>query len=474
MEGRNPPQLKQPKALYLLFFVQMWECFSYYGMRSILVLFMVNQLQYSDQKAFSVYAVYTALVEAGGIIGGYLADKIFGSKYTIFLGTIIIMLGHISMAIPEMNQAFYFGLALIVVGTSLFRTSCTTLLGEYYTDNDPRRDSGYTLFYVGINIGGFLATILCAYVSVQYGWHYGFSLAAFGMLAGIAALYIFSKALENKGIKKDRNKTQVRIITTICFLAAPFIAVVIFYNDYSMNIIPLFILACIAYIIRQLKGLSTVELKNVFILFAAIATLVIFFAFEEQVGTTLILFSERNVDRFIMGYEVPASSLGTMNPLAIIIVGPFISRFLAYFANKKKEFKPFNKIAFGFLLIAAAFAILYMVTLIEDSKDLVSMCFVLVSFALIAIAELFVAPTIYSLCSILAPNKLRAVLMGMVMLGFSVANLLSGHLSKFMAVDSNNDSMIVYNRGFCYISVLCIIMCIVIKLGTILCTRKSK
>ena len=173
----------QPKALMLIASVQMWECFSFYGMRVLLVLYMIHQLGWSDAQAFGIFALYTGLVEFGGIIGGMVAEKFLGLKRAISLGGWLIMSGHLTLALGE-SFLFFRALALIIVGSSFFSTNLSALLGLFYGENDARRESGFTLDHAAINLGSLLASLLCGYVGELLGWNYGFGLAAIGMLSG--------------------------------------------------------------------------------------------------------------------------------------------------------------------------------------------------------------------------------------------------------------------------------------------------
>ena len=463
--------LKQPKALYLLFFAQMWECFSYYGMRVLLVLFMTKSLAYSDHRAFGVYAVYTALVEASGVLGGYLADKILGLRRAIFIGVFVIIIGHLSMALPLGIPTFYLGLGLIIVGTGLFRTNCTALLGLFYEPQDPRRDSGFTLFYVGINIGGFIASLACGYVGETFGWHYGFSLAAFGMLLGNVTLYKFRYLLEGKGMPPQNvSFSTVSLGKVLIFLAIPLMTWMVFYHDIFIHVLPLFLLAAVTYAIKQARGCSLIEQKKMGVLGIFILLLALFFAFEEQLGSTLILFSQRHVDRNLLGFVIPASSLITINPLTIMILGPFISRILQHYQQKKnRPFKTISKISFSFFLLGLAFLAIYLGCFNSNNDQIVKLPYIALGFMMIASAELFVGPVLYAACTALAPQRLLGIMMGMVMLGYSLANLLSGILSKLMAITKEENgeialeaSLLVYSNGFYHITLVCMIIALLV------------
>jgi POT family proton-dependent oligopeptide transporter len=435
----------------------MWECFSYYGMRAILVLYMLDQLGYSDMRAFGVLAIYASLTEAGGMIGGYLADKMLGLKYAIYLGACTIAAGHLSMAIPGSIITFYLGLGLIIVGTSLFRTNCTALLGEFYSHNDRRRDAGFTTFYVGINIGYLIATIACAYTAEVFGWHYAFSLATIGMFIGIMILLRFDFLLESKGKRPKGGKVLMPSI--LCIAAAPICAMMVFYQEIFINIIPLVGAICLAYVFSKVRKCTSVERHNVYIILCAIVMLIIFFACEEQLGSTLILFAERNVATVIFGYNVPAPSLTTIAPLTIILFGSLLSKLISAREKKSKSLNPFNKMNFGLFLLSLSFVVLYVGCQFADHDNFVHVNYVVVSFAIMAFAEIIIAPTVDSLCTNLAPRHLRGMMMGVVYMGYSFANLSSGYLSQVMAVNPGGneaESLSIYEQGFMEIAIGCL------------------
>ncbi len=389
---------KQPKALYLLNFVSMWECFSYYGMRALLVLYMVHFFGYSDERAFLIYAAYTTLLELGGVVGGMVADKLLGLKRAIFIGGSIITMGHIIMALGDSESFCFLGLAVIVLGTSLFRPNCAALVGQCYEPGDPRIDSGYTIFYTGINIGGFLAALCCGAVGEVYGWNYGFGLAAFGMCAGLLMLYLGRSLIVERGV---------------------------------------------------LEGSSNpIAYKKLALL---IGLLALFYGCEEQLGSTLVLFSERHVVRETLFGIVPAASLVMFNPLTIVLAGPFIQKIVL---------PRRMKLMIGFLLLSVAFTLLYL-----SCSELVPLVCVIGAIVLISVGELFIGPTILVAASDLASAGKQGATMGAVSLGFSLANFLSGLLSQMMAVQIPSESVAIYMRGFLVISLGALLVSILLLRG---------
>ncbi|MBS0635114.1 MAG: peptide MFS transporter [Verrucomicrobia bacterium] len=406
---------KQPKSLYIVNFVSMWECFSFYGMRVLLVLFMVHEYRYSDEKAFGMYALYTTLVELGGVFGGIVADRYLGLKRSIATGALLLMFGHLLMAFHQ----FFLGLGCIITGSSLFRSNIAAFLGQLYTENDPRRDAGYTLYYTGINLGGFLATTACAVVGEAYGWHAGFSLAGLGMLFGLIALGFLVK-VDKKALIQS---------TIACACIAPVMALMLYYHSVVAIVVPIAIGGAFYYMYKELAAYRRLGLYLLF--------LVIFYACEEQLGSSLVLFAERHVERGI----IPAASLITCNPLTILLVGPFFSRLM--------PFEGMKKITMSFVMLAGAFFTLWLACIVPSS----SFALTVSSVVLISVGELCIGPTVYAMASSMAPKAHAGLLMGAVALGYSLANYASGFLSQLMAVAEPEKSIDVYTHGFLTIAI---------------------
>ncbi|MDP1880789.1 MAG: peptide MFS transporter [Parachlamydiaceae bacterium] len=438
----------QPKALYLLNFVSMWECFSYYGMRVLLVLFMTQKLLFNDNQAFMLYALYTTLIEFGGIAGGVIADKYLGKKWSIYLGGWTIALGHICMAIPESEMAFFLGLGLIISGTCLFRTNVAAFISDFYEKNDSRLDSAYTIYYTGINLGGFIAAILCGIVGEVYGWHMGFGLASLGMLAGNVTLIVGRKWIQSQQIVNENLEIIPSIkmvflgVAGLCALA-PICAIALMHAKTAFYWFPALAIACIFYVYQQTKGCTQQEKMGFKKLSIYIIFLALFYAYEEQMGSTLILFAERHLNRETIFGIFPAASLVTFNPLTILIAGPLVARLF-----QKYPLSDFTKIQWGFFLLGSAFLVLFLCCLVINSSELIPLEFGSLSIVLISLGEILIGPTVFAAASKYAPEKLHGLAMGLVTLGFSLANLLSGVLSQMMAIPENSNSIEIYINGF--------------------------
>jgi POT family proton-dependent oligopeptide transporter len=405
---------KQPKALFLLFLVQMWECFSYYGMRVLLVLYMLEQLDYTKYEAFGIYALYTSMIEFGSLIGGYCADKYLGLRRAIMLGAFLMTCGHAVLSTSEIEPLFFLGLLLIVSGSGLFKTNIRALLGLFYEENDPKKDSAYTLFYTGSNLGGFLAAVMCGFIAQHFGWHAGFGIAAVGMLVSMLLLYFKQHLLEDKGLEVQKKS--------------------------SINFVSL------------LNTSHTTTLLGLTFL------LMIYFSMAELQGSMLMVYLQDFVDRQILGYEIPSSVLITANPITIFIVGPILAK-ITFINLKTKLILAFASMAMSFLCLMAGEVY---------SDNLVPVIPVLISFSFVAMGELLIAPTVFSYCSNNAPKAMQATLMGVVTLGFGFANLLSGKIGQFVSPETRGE----YSIFFIGAALFMVLMCGLIQLSALL-RRKS-
>ncbi|MEC7838945.1 MAG: peptide MFS transporter [Chlamydiota bacterium] len=449
----------QPKALYVLFFTEMWECFSYYGMRMLLVLYMYEQLSFSESDSIAIYALYTSLVELGSIAGGYAADRYLGAKNSIFYGGTLIATGHLILSCFDDHQSTLLtSLAFIIVGSAFFKTNIKALLGEFYEDNDKRRGPGFALFYVGINIGALMATALCGNIAIHYGWSSGFGLAALGMLAGLTILCLKNHVLENKGAspKRVRKRKQI-LLMLIALTTIPLITILFNKRDMVTPLLPIIAIVAIGFIALKARNCTHLEKKNMLSLLSLVGVLIIFFAFEELMGSMMMLFLERYVEKTIFGISIHSSSLTMSNPLTIIILGPFITRAI--------DTKIAKNIRIAFSFLAAGFLTLYISIILTKDDSLIPIIYPLLCFGLIAIGELFIAPTIVAYCTEIAPKKLRGLLMGGVMMGHAYASLVSGFIAQNVVVPIKDISAVSQYQYF-FLSV--VLLSTAIAIGCVL------
>ena len=429
-----------PLSLSTLFFTEMWERFSYYGMRALLVLYLVNSLNYSESDALHIYAVYTGLVYLTPLIGGYLADRFLGAQKSIFIGGLTMMIGHFLMAFPDY---LYLAIGMLIIGNGYFKPNISSLLGRLYKSNDLRRDSGFSIFYVGINLGAFLAPLIVGYVGETINWHYGFAIAGFGMLAGLIQ---FSYG-QNKIIKEDTTHQSKKLkladwslISIISVINIPLILLILEVNQVLNNFFFEILLASIVIIFsylftRKKQLLSAKEDLKKIIYIGVLSIFVIFFWVGfEQAGGSLTLFANNSVDRNFLGFIIPASFFQSINPLIIILIGPMIANFWLRVDRSKNNINTPQKMGLGLLLLAGGF---FLITVVNSASDTsISLWWLVGVYFLHTLGELCLSPIGLSMVSKVSPKKIASLMMGFWFLSSAVANFMAGKLPAVL--ESNN------------------------------------
>ncbi len=380
---------EHPKGLYLLFAVEMWERFSYYGMRALLVLYMVKFLTFSTAHAGKVYGIYTGLVYFTPLIGGYLADRYLGARKCIFIGALLMVLGHFAMAFSDLHF-FYTALGLLIIGNGFFKPNISTVVGKLYEGREKLKDSGFTIFYMGINVGAFLSPIICGTLGEKIGFHWGFAAAGIGMLIGLLT-YTWGekKYLGKHGLKEQTSKEQENKVDN-----AP---------------------------------LTIEEKQKVAVIFILMFFSIFFWALFEQAGSSLTLFADRSVNRIIpfLNWEMPVSYFQSINPLFIILLAPLFSDLWLKLAKSNKEPSAPAKFAFGLAFAALGFVVMIFASHFADFNK-VSIFWLLSVYFLHTVGELCISPVGISIVSKLAPIKFASLLMGIWFSSSFTANLIGG------------------------------------------------
>ena len=429
-----------PLSLSTLFFTEMWERFSYYGMRALLVLYLVNSLNYSESDALHIYAVYTGLVYLTPLIGGYLADRFLGAQKSIFIGGLTMMIGHFLMAFPDY---LYLAIGMLIIGNGYFKPNISSLLGRLYKSNDLRRDSGFSIFYVGINLGAFLAPLIVGYVGETINWHYGFAIAGFGMLAGLVQFSYGQKKIINEDTTNQSKKLKLAdwsLISIISIINIPLILLILEINQVLNNFFFEILLASIVIIFsylftRKKQLLSAKEDLKKIIYIGVLSIFVIFFWVGfEQAGGSLTLFANNSVDRNFLGFIIPASFFQSINPLIIILIGPMIANFWLRVDRSKNNINTPQKMGLGLLLLAGGF---FLITVVNSASDTsISLWWLVGVYFLHTLGELCLSPIGLSMVSKVSPKKIASLMMGFWFLSSAVANFMAGKLPGIL--QSNN------------------------------------
>jgi proton-dependent oligopeptide transporter, POT family len=390
-----------PRGLALLFIVEMWERFSYYGMRALLVLYMVHALGWPDDRADHLYGMYTGAVYLTPLFGGWLADRFIGTRRSLVIGGLIIAAGHFVLALPTSNT-FYLGLILVVIGTGFFKPNVSTMVGQLYRPGDPRRDAGFTIFYMGINLGGFFAPLLCGYLGQRVGWHYGFGAAGVGMLLGLAAyLTLRAKYLPGIGVLTARQQSVAA--------GRP-----------------------------ASEPLSTAEMQRVVALAIVFVFVAVFWASYEQAGSSLNLFADRYTNTHLGSWSIPSSWFQSAQPMFVLIFAPLFAILWRWMSARKIEPSTAMKIALGLLLIGGGYGFMVVGGHLADACvashpaggcAVVSPFWLVTTYMFTVFGELCVSPVGLSYVTKVAPVRAVAFLMGAFFLTNSAGNYFAGRLA---------------------------------------------
>ena len=383
-----------PDGLIILFLTELWERFSFYGMRAILVLYLVSEtnaenpgLGWTNAEAIKLYGWYTALVYLACVPGGIIADKFISSKKAVLYGGILLCLGHFSLAI-ESIIFFYCGLMFIVLGVGLLKPSISTLVGSLYSKNDIKRDQGFTIFYIGINIGAFLASVIVGYVGEVFGWHYGFSLAGIGMILGQICFIFGEKKIT------DSNKRKKSI---------------------------------------SYGKLKKFEVDRIKLIIISSIILIIFWASFEQAGGLMNIFAYQKTDRFLdfFNFEIPASWFQSINPLMIILLGFYVSALWYYLEKKNIINSSIFKISIGIIIMGLGFVFMFLAALQFETSGKASMFWLILAYLFHTVGELCASPVILSYITKLSPKQIVSSIMGIYFAAIGIGNKLAGSIGQY-------------------------------------------
>lgn len=464
------PTSRQPAGLRTLFFTEMWERFSYYGMRALLVLFMVEGMErgglgLSDATATAIYGLYTAAVYVVALPGGWIADRLIGAQRAIWYGGIFIMMGHFTLAVPS-ALTFYLGLLLVVAGTGLLKPNISAAVGALYGPDDPRRDAGFTIYYMGINLGAFIGPLVCSTLgeSERFGWHYGFAAAGVGMglgliyfhrtrgLLGDAGLHPSLKA----GVPADQQARRrgwrwVQLAGLVVVVLAALLGTGLVQVDpvalagQAMVGIALFGAGYLAWVLR-FGGLDRLEQGRVVAIFILCMAAAIFWAGFEQAGSTLNLFAERYTDRMLGSFEIPTGWFQTLNPIFIILLAPPMAALWIRLAARNLEPRTPLKFAAGLIILGLGFAVMIPAARLVTGGSSVMPTWLMATYFLHTVAELTLSPVGLSVTTKLAPPRFAGQMMGLWFLTSAIGNLIAGLAAGRFNTDSLGDMPMLYGQ----------------------------
>ncbi len=449
-----------PQGLMTLFFSEMWERVCYYGMRVLLTLYLVKSIMKGDAEAILIYGAYTGLIYAAPILGGRMADKFLGYRYAVLLGAVLMSIGEF-IILGGSEHMLMVGMGALIIGNGYFKANISTIVGKLYKDNDPRRDSGFTIFYIGINIGALIATTLVAYVGEVYGFKYGFALAGFGMLAGFFVFYGGRKnyaAAEGLDITEAGRKKVLgpipmyQVITAGSLLLIPLCYLLIQNNEWMDYIL----LGLFIYIsaVAIMAGIKEDKLQGVNIWKDRMIALIIFmlinitfWACFEQAGTSLTLFADRNVDRIIFGWEMPAAMTQFFNPFFIITFGSIFSVMWIKLSKIGKNPSIPMKFALGIFQLALGFLVTLVALPFANDAFQVPILTLVVLYMLHTTGELFLSPIGLSMVTKLSPKSFSGTAMGAWFLSFAIANYVGGKIGALTGGHGDSGEVLTTEQG---------------------------
>ena len=439
--------LGHPAGLFVCFLTEMWERFSYYGMRALLIFYLTKHWEFSDASSYLIYGAYTSLVYIMPVFGGMLADQVLGSKKAVTYGAILLVLGHTGMTVESEVQIFYLSLALIISGVGFLKPNISTLVGALYEEGDPRRDSGFTIFYMGINIGAFSATLLCGYLGETYGWAYGFGAAGIGMLFGLVIFlfgqpYLQGLAGPPSNLYKEKNfgisnENWAYISGILMVLVSWFLV----QNQQLVgSLLGGFGAICIGgWLFYTLLKCPPIERDRLIVVGILILFSLMFWALFEQAGSSLNILTDRGVDRSLLGWNVPASMFQSLNALFIFTLAPFFA--MLWIALAKRNMEPSTPLKFAIGIIFVGLGFLVLVAGMESSDGVqTAVIWIILIYLLHTLGELCLSPVGLSSVTKLSPQRIVGVMMGMWFFASAAGNYGAGLIAR--ATSSNSMSAI--------------------------------
>ena len=470
---------KHPSGLKTLFLTEMWERMSFYGMRGILVLFMTATLvncglEIDAVSASAIYGIYASSVYLVALLGGWLADRHIGQQNAILYGGIVIMLGHFLLAITNI-QTFYLGLIFVVLGTGLLKPNISAIVGGLYENNLEQKESGFTLFYMSINIGSILGFFICGYLGENIGWHYGFGAAGVGMAFGLIQFVLTKKNLGQVGINptidlpKEVKKKELSILS-ISMIAFLLLVLSGLLGIWEFNPIPIAnILTVIIMLIAILYfaylflfgNLSDNEQKKIILIIVLFFGAALFWSGFDQAGSSFNIFAKEYTDRMFMGWEYPASWLQVLNPLLVVILSPFMA-YLWFFLGKRMldPSLPF-KFGLGLIFMAIGFVFIAIGASIAMQEGLAGAKWLLLTYLFHTIGELALSPIGLAAISNLSPKRFVGQMMGIWFLASSLGAIIAGLLSGQATYGGLSSMPSLFNQIAIYSSIAGFILIVI-------------
>jgi POT family proton-dependent oligopeptide transporter len=441
--------LGHPIGLYVLFFTELWERFNFYGMRALLIFYMTKSFLFDDKFANLSYGAYNGLVYATPLFGGMLADRLLGYRRSILLGGILMAAGEFGLSfigfglLPQGVWSFYVCLSLIIAGNGFFKPNISTMVGSLYKQGDPRRDGAFTIFYMGINIGAAVAPIICGWIGETYGYHWGFGIAGAGMVFGLVCFTYFKRHLGGRGeppalVHADGSpKSGIPAITALTLAIIAFVPLGAFLvsrpHIVELYAAPLAGVAFLVYVIFEGARSTPAERKGMVVAVVLTAFSVMFWAFYEQAGSSINLFTDRFVDRKVCKWEIPASVFQFVPAIFVVIFAPIFSLLWLKLGRIGRDPSSAMKFAWGLVLLGVGFVALVLAGKQADGGAKASLALLTGGYLFHVFGELCLSPVGLSMITKMAPARLGGFMMGTWFLSAAFAHILAGTLASYSA-----------------------------------------
>ncbi|MDQ2641265.1 MAG: peptide MFS transporter [Pseudomonadota bacterium] len=436
--------LGHPRGLFVLFFAEMWERFSYYGMRALLIFYLVKHWLFSDQQASVIYGAYTALVYIAPAVGGYLADRYLGQRKAVLFGAVLLVIGHFTMAFEgeggQQSAAldiFWLALSFIIVGSGFLKANISVMVGQLYPRTDIRRDPAYTIFYMGINLGAALGASLAGWLGETYGWKYGFGAAGIGMLLGLVVFVLFKPLLMGRGEPHDPQRLAARkagipfewLLYALSVLSVGVVWLLIQYQKLVGTLLGVAGAVLVGYVLyTAVFRLPKEDRDRIIAALYLIIAQIPFWALFEQAGASLSLFTDRSVDRTLLGWTVPASMFQSLNAIYIVMLGPLFAWLWVALGRRGLEPSAPTKFALGVVQVGLGFLVL-----VAGAKaagaGLTPVIFILLIYLIHTTGELCLSPVGLSAMNRLAPAHMASLIMGAWFFASATGNFAAGQIS---------------------------------------------
>ena len=441
----HPTWFGHPTGLSTLFFTELWERFSYYGMRALLVLFMVDTVSsggmgLDDKTASAIYGLYTAFVYLAALPGGWIADRLLGAQRAVWVGGLVIAAGHFTLAIPS-TAAFFIGLVLVVIGTGLLKPNVSAIVGQLYPEGGARRDAGFTIFYMGINMGAFLGPLICGYLGEEVNWHAGFGASGVGMLFGVFQYRFSANRLGEAGLHSSAPKVDSAGMDKAWYpviggcLIVVLVLVLGLTGTLKFNALALaqnttFVIVGLAFAffvyIFAFGKLTPTERNHTLVIVVLFITSAVFWSGFEQAGSSLNLFADRYTDRMVFGFEIPASWFQSLNPFYIVVLAPVFAAVWVKLARRQLDPSMPGKFAIGLFILGLGLLVMVAAAKIVVAGNQAAPYWLILTYLLHTMGELCLSPVGLSSVTKLAPKRFVGQMMGIWFLATSLGNLLAG------------------------------------------------